>query len=64
MHYKIGKSTSKNCMEAVEEATNTLRNPKLILFCSGIDQFEEFTKIIKKNGAIARINYFIVHIRS
>lgn len=48
MHYKIGKSTSKNCMEAVEEAANTLRNPKLILFCSGIDQFEEFTKIIKK----------------
>lgn len=46
--YKIGRSSNRNSVEAVEEATSTFRSPKLIIFCSGIEPFEELTKIIKR----------------
>ncbi|QAA33109.1 FIST signal transduction protein [Clostridium manihotivorum] len=47
MNYKIGKSSKKNPLEAVTEATSGLIAPKLILFFSEVNNFESFTTVIK-----------------
>lgn len=48
MNYKIGKSSNRNIDIAMEEATSELKNPKLILFFSGVDEFEEYARELKK----------------
>jgi len=48
MDYKIGRSSNDNTADAIKEATAGLRNPKLILFFSGVDEFQNFTKGIHK----------------
>lgn len=47
MDYKMGQSSNSNVKEAVREATSVLKNPKLILFFSRVESFEEYTKEIK-----------------
>lgn len=47
MNYKIGKSTNCNPDAAVAEATAQLKNPKLILFFSAVDNFSHFAREIK-----------------
>ena len=44
MEIKIGKSSSRSLESAVSEATKELKQPKLILFYSGVEAFEEYTK--------------------
>ena len=48
MKYKIGKSTQKDAKQAIEEAAGGLKEPKLILFYSGVEQFEAYTIEMKK----------------
>jgi len=47
MNYKIGKSSNKNTKLAVKEATEGLKTPKLILFYSGVDEFQEYAREMK-----------------
>ncbi len=47
MKYKIASSKNQNASLAIQEATAELRNPKLIVFFSGVDQFEEIAKKMK-----------------
>ncbi len=47
MNYKIGKSSNKNIKLAVQEATEGLKTPKLILFYSGVDEFQEYAREMK-----------------
>jgi hypothetical protein len=46
--YSIGKSVEDDPIKAVDEATKGIRNPKLIIFFSGVTHFEEYTKEIKR----------------
>lgn len=46
MNYNIGVGTAKNPETCVQEATAQFRNPKLILFFSAVDSFDEYTKLI------------------
>lgn len=48
MNYKLGKSKSKDIVAAVKEATDLLKAPKLILFFSGVPEFEGYAKEIKR----------------
>lgn len=48
MNYRIGRSTNSIISVAVEEATAGLKSPKLILFFSGVDEFEEYAREIKR----------------
>lgn len=48
MDYKIGKSSLKDAKRALSEATSGLQSPKLILFFSGVEQFEEYTIELRK----------------
>lgn len=47
MKYKIGKSKANDLNEALKEANLESSNPKLILFFSGVERFEEHAKQIK-----------------
>ncbi len=47
MDYKIGKSSQKDSRQAVSEAAAGLINPKLVLFFSGVDGFEDYTREMK-----------------
>ncbi|GFP76192.1 FIST signal transduction protein [Clostridium fungisolvens] len=46
MNFKVGKSSKNNLDEAVLESISGLKSPKLILFFSGVEHFEEFSKKI------------------
>ena len=48
MNYKIARSSNKNIMSAIYETTSDLKNPKLILFFSGVDQFAEIACEMKR----------------
>lgn len=48
MNYKVGKSSKGDLNEAVSEATLGLKAPKLILFFSNVEPFEEYSKKIKE----------------
>ncbi len=48
MKYKIGKSKANDLDEAIKDANLETSNPKLILFFTGVDQFEENAKRIKE----------------
>lgn len=47
MNYKIGKSNNSNPADAIREASGQLKNPKLILFFSGVDDFSDYASGIK-----------------
>lgn len=47
MNYKIGKSNNSNPDIAMREATAHLKNPKLVLFFSGVDDFAHYAFKIK-----------------
>lgn len=47
MNYKVGKSSKSDLNQAITEATIGLKYPKLILFFSNVEHFEEYTKKIK-----------------
>lgn len=47
MDYRIGKSSKRDTKDSVAEATAGLKNPKLVLFFSGVAEFEEYSKEIK-----------------
>jgi hypothetical protein len=49
MNYKIARSANKDINRAIQEATAELKNPQLILFFSGVDQFQEIARKIKEN---------------
>lgn len=44
MEHKIGRSSNKSIEKGVLEATEGLKNPKLILFFSGVQEFEAYTR--------------------
>ena len=46
MEYNIGMSRQKDAKICVDEATAKFKNPKLILFFSPVEQFEEYTQFI------------------
>ena len=46
MEYSIGSSVSRDPQQCVNEATAKFQNPKLILFFSQVEGFEEYTKLI------------------
>lgn len=46
MKYNIGRSSNQNVNDAVEEATQKLSKPKLIIFSSGVTNFKEYTEAI------------------
>ena len=48
MDYKIARSNNTDINKAIEEATSQLKNPTLILFFSGVDEFEQYAGEIKK----------------
>jgi hypothetical protein len=48
MNYKIARSNNSNINKAIEEATSGLNNPTLILFFSGVEEFELYSCEIKK----------------
>lgn len=48
MNYKIGKSKSHNVDEAILEASEGLKSPKLIVFVSDVTHFEEFSTNLKE----------------
>ena len=48
MKYFIGKSSKRDGKEAVTEAIKTFKNPKLILFFTGVEMFETCTQSIKE----------------
>ena len=43
MNYKIGKSSKDDVNEAISESVAGLISPKLILFFSDANNFEEYT---------------------
>lgn len=47
MNYKIGKSTNRNPDAAISEATAQLKNPKLILFFLGVEDFSHYARAMK-----------------
>ena len=47
MDYKIGRSSKRDSKQAVSEAAAGLNNPKLVLFFSGVDGFEDYTREMK-----------------
>ncbi|HWR40912.1 MAG TPA: FIST N-terminal domain-containing protein [Patescibacteria group bacterium] len=47
MKYKIGKSSCKDALKAIQEATVGLQTPKLIWFTSGVPEFAEYSKVMK-----------------
>ena len=47
MEYKIGRSHQKDVKQAVAEATIGLSHPKLIIFSSGVEGFEDYSKELK-----------------
>lgn len=49
MKYVIGKSAKKDVELAVKEATSQIKNPKLILFFSGVEEFDGYAKKIKEH---------------
>ena len=46
MEYNIGKSNNGNVEMCVQEATAKFRKPKLILFFSPVNHFEEYASLI------------------
>ena len=46
MDYRVGKSEKNSISEAIEEATKGFKQPKLIIFSSDINNFEEYTKCL------------------
>ncbi|MGN0483652.1 MAG: FIST signal transduction protein [Lachnospiraceae bacterium] len=46
MQYQIGVSRKKDARQGVEEATAGMHSPKLILFFSGVEQFEAYSQCI------------------
>lgn len=48
MNYKIARSNNSNINIAIHEATSELKNPTLILFYSGVDEFPQYASEIKK----------------
>lgn len=48
MNYKILKSLKSNYKEAVLEATNGIKSPKMVLFFSSAEHFQEYTVELKK----------------
>lgn len=48
MNHKVGKSSKSNLKEAVAEATMGLKSPKLLIFFSDVQHFEDYTKEIKE----------------
>lgn len=48
MEYNIGKSYNTDVERCVQEATARFRNPKLILFFSPVEHFEEYAALIHK----------------
>lgn len=46
MKYTIGKSHAGQAKAAVDEATRGFQSPKLILYFSPVDHFEEYTEFI------------------
>jgi hypothetical protein len=47
MNYKIASSKNTDINSAIQEATSELKNPKLILFFSGVDEFPDYAREIK-----------------
>jgi hypothetical protein len=47
MEYYFGKSAKNDIKQAVAEATTGLKNPKLIIYFSGVTNFEKYAKEIK-----------------
>ena len=47
MDYKIGRSSKSDSKQAVTEAAAGLNKPKLVLFFSGVDRFEDYTREMK-----------------
>lgn len=48
MDYKIGRSSKTNVNDAIKEATSELQNPKLILYFSGVEEFQTYAEELKK----------------
>ena len=48
MNYKIARSSSNRIDIAVKEATSGLTSPKLVLFFSGVEQFQEIAVAMKE----------------
>lgn len=46
MEFNIGKSNSSDARQCVEEATAKLKDPKLILFFSPMEHFDEYAKLL------------------
>lgn len=46
MRYYIGESAKTDLEQAVKEATASFQSPKLILFFSGTERFEDYTKAL------------------
>ena len=46
MEYNIGKSNNRDAEKCVQEATARFRNPKLILFFSPVEHFDEYAALI------------------
>ena len=61
MNYKIGKSSNKDAVLAIQEATVGLKTPKLIWFTAGVDSFISYTKQLKQtfpNSIIVGVTTF------
>jgi len=48
MNYKIGISKNSDPKAAISESTSALKNPKLILFFSGVDAFSHYAREINE----------------
>lgn len=46
MEFDIGKSNSADAKQCVDEATHNLREPKLVLFFSPLEHFEEYAELL------------------
>lgn len=47
MRYKIGRSSNKDALQAMQEATAGLKAPKLLWFTSGVQDFAVYTETLK-----------------
>lgn len=47
MNYVVGMSSQTIPVNAIEEATKDLKNPKLVIFCSSINGFTEYSEMLK-----------------
>lgn len=47
MKYSVGRSSNTNVMEAVSEASAGLHSPRLLLFFSDVEHFDQYNEVIK-----------------